>query len=258
MFPFFFGSANKSLYGVHHEASGDEFRDEAVLFCYPVSHEYMRTHWFLKQLSEKLSSRGFHCLRFDYIGTGDSSGDFIEADTSEWVKNIVLASDELKEISGCSRVSIIGVRLGAMLGALASEQVRTERMILWDPVVDGQEYLSELEVLHKEMILDRGRFKHLPVSKDQTIRQILGYQYNDKLFNSIAEIRIDFSQLIANKLYVVTEKNSRITLNNKETQSDNVQFVDSNTKSDWSSLDNMEKMFFSDGLSNAIIDLFKE
>ena len=259
MFPFYFGSANKHIYGVHHEASGDEYRDEAILFCCPVSHEYMRTHWFLKLLCEKLSSRGYHCLRFDYYGTGDSSGSFLDADIDEWIQNVVAASDEIKELSGCTSVSMIGVRLGAMLSALASEVVKPERVVLWDPVVDGQVYLSELETLHKEMIQDRSRFKHLPASNDEEIHQILGYQYNDNLFNSIANKKFGLSKIRANQISVVTGKNNHTVLkNNKDKQPVNISYIDSNVESDWLYLDNMEKMFFSDRLSDVIVDLFIE
>ena len=38
-------------------------------------YEYMRTHKAVRQLTMMLAKAGYHLLRFDYFGTGDSAGD---------------------------------------------------------------------------------------------------------------------------------------------------------------------------------------
>ena len=84
-------------------------------------------------------------LRFDYYGTGDSSGEGSDADLTLWSEDLDEAVEELRAISGVMRVSLVGVRLGA---ALALRPPPTADDIqdaaLWDPVVRGRRYLGEL------------------------------------------------------------------------------------------------------------------
>jgi alpha/beta superfamily hydrolase len=74
MTPLLFGSADAPLYGVHHAPQAAPQRTGIVL-CYPFGQEYMRAHRACRQLAMLLAKKGYHVLRFDYSGTGNSSGD---------------------------------------------------------------------------------------------------------------------------------------------------------------------------------------
>jgi uncharacterized protein len=147
MNPFFFGSSKKQLFGVHHPPKTDTARATAILLCYPFGDEYMRTHKAVRQLALHLAKVGFHLLRFDYFGTGDSAGESEEGTIEQWVEDIAVAADELKETSGLASISVVGLRLGA---ALAAEAVATRTdvadLVLWDPVVRGAAYFDELMI----------------------------------------------------------------------------------------------------------------
>lgn len=255
MLPFYFGISDKRLYGVYHEASGNEFRDEAILICYSSFHEYMRTHWFFKLLCDKLAARGFHCLRFDYMGTGDSSGSLLQADMDTWVKNIEVAVDELKALSGCSRVSVIGVRLGAMLAAIASREISIEKLILWDPVLDGAVYYEEMKNLHNEMICDSRRFKSLPssINDDGAKSQVLGYEVSENFVTSLIKSKIEPSEVESHDLFFITEIKSKI-FGSECDHKENCKSMVSGVKAGWNSLAEMEQMFFSEKLNKLIID----
>lgn len=115
--------------------------------CSPTSSgEYELAHPTLRLLARRLASRGYHVLRFDYFGTGDSTGDLADATQELWRIDIETAVDELKDISGVARVSLVGLRYGAALAAqVAARRRDTDRLVLWDPVFDGRGYLAELE-----------------------------------------------------------------------------------------------------------------
>ena len=156
---FFFGSANRPLYGVHHEAASSEYRQSGVLVCYPFGREYMRCHRALVRLCDRLAGSGYHCLRFDYFGTGDSAGDSGEGDMGEWLANARSAAQELRDVSGLDRLTIVGVRLGAAVAlGVASNDPLIDRIVLWDPVVSGSRYLDELESVHARFVIDTDRF----------------------------------------------------------------------------------------------------
>ncbi len=84
---FFFGDAERTLYGVHHHPSTTS-QQIAILLCYPLGHEYMRSHRAFVRLSDQLAVKGFHVLRFDYFSTGDSAGDDGEACLDDWLGDI--------------------------------------------------------------------------------------------------------------------------------------------------------------------------
>jgi hypothetical protein len=92
-------------------------------------------------------------LRFDYFGTGDSPGDDEDADLSGWASDVRTARRELLQRSGRSHVVAVGVRLGGMLAVLAADApADTQRLVLWDPILDGAQYLAHLRVKHVESL----------------------------------------------------------------------------------------------------------
>lgn len=145
MNPFFFGNSKQPLYGVYHPPRAHTSRPTAVVLCYPLWQEYMRAHRAFRQLAMLLSKAGFSVLRFDYFGTGDSAGESDAGDVSRWTHDIATAIDELKDTAGVSKVSLVGLRVGASLAAaVAAERKDLDRIVLWDPVVAGKPYVEKM------------------------------------------------------------------------------------------------------------------
>ncbi len=158
MNPFFFGSSKSPLYGVYHPPRAGSGPAKAVLTCYPLGAEYMRAHRAFRQLTTLLVKGGTHVLRFDYFGTGDSAGNGDEASIARWLDDIATAIDELKEMAQVSAVTLVGLRLGGTLAALAAEgRSDVEQVVLWDPIVRGNRYVAELVGKHRAEQALRGR-----------------------------------------------------------------------------------------------------
>lgn len=147
MNPVFFGEAEHALYGVHHPPRGATPRSAGVLLCYPFAQEYMRAHRAFRQLSLLLSAEGFHVLRFDYTGTGDSAGDPVEMSLERWDQDLGLAIEELIDTAAVASVWIIGLRLGGALALRAAARAEVNGVVLWDPIVFGEEQLEEATAL---------------------------------------------------------------------------------------------------------------
>jgi pimeloyl-ACP methyl ester carboxylesterase len=146
MKPFFFGAAAKPLFGVYHSPADDVPPRGGVMVCYPFGPEYLRSHRALRELATQLAATGHHVLRFDYFGCGDSSGETEEGTVEQWLDDITRGVEELRESSGRPQVCVLGLRFGATLAALgASRDPGIDRLILWDPVVNGRDYLEELD-----------------------------------------------------------------------------------------------------------------
>lgn len=158
MKPLFFGATEAPLYGVHHPPRTEAPTARAVLACYPVlGAEYMRAHRAFRQLVSLLTRGGAHVLRFDYAGTGDSAGESEQASLARWQEDIGAAVGELRELSDARTVTIVGLRLGGTLAALAGgRHPDVERIVLWDPIVDGAAHAAALEATHAAEQRGRG------------------------------------------------------------------------------------------------------
>lgn len=157
MKPHFFGSSEAPLYGLYNEPRVDVDEAAAVLICYPIAGEYMRAHRACRQLTNLLARRGAHVMRFDYFGTGDSFGGAEDSDLDRWQSDIGAAAEELIALCGARRVKLVGLRLGAALGLLgAGRHTMIDQVVLWDPIVDGAEYVRELESRHAAEQAGRG------------------------------------------------------------------------------------------------------
>jgi pimeloyl-ACP methyl ester carboxylesterase len=102
-------------------------------------------------LGRRLAAAGHHVLRLDYHGTGDSAGEFEDTQQSHWLDDIDAAIVELKDIAHVSRVALVGVRYGATLAACAAGmRDDVHQLVLWDAIVDGAQYLSEMGAANRE------------------------------------------------------------------------------------------------------------
>jgi uncharacterized protein len=148
MNPFFFGMAERRLFGIYEPAAAGTTGKRAAILCYPWGAEYVYAHRTLRQLALKLSGAGFHTLRFDYYGTGDSGGEPTDTDLIGWEADLKTGIEELIEITGLAKVTLIGLRLGGAVAAGVASRLCSaiEAVVLWDPVVSGPEYLSWLGV----------------------------------------------------------------------------------------------------------------
>jgi pimeloyl-ACP methyl ester carboxylesterase len=109
----------------------------------------MCSHRTYRHLAERLATAGFHALRFDYHGTGDSSGDDDEPDrVRAWLESIDAAVAELQAAAGVRAVALVGLRFGATLAAVVAARRRdVQSLVLWAPCTSGRAYLRELRAL---------------------------------------------------------------------------------------------------------------
>lgn len=70
-------------------------------------------------LSRRLAGAGIRSLRFDFAGTGDSSGEFVLGLAGQPVADVTAAMDALRA-AGCRRLLVIGSCFGALPGVVAS------------------------------------------------------------------------------------------------------------------------------------------
>jgi uncharacterized protein len=193
--PIHFGSGARRLFGLYTPARTVGSGGRAIVLCHPWGQEYLRAHRSVRQLSAMLAGAGFHVFRFDYYGTGDSYGLAADGDLAGWKADIESAVEELRDTSGATRVALAGLRLGATLAAsVAAEHPELiDSLVLWDPVISGPEYLSEL--LQKPSAFEVKRGSVLPRRiEDGSGWEVRGFLLTQGLADEIA--KIDLVQLV--------------------------------------------------------------
>jgi uncharacterized protein len=165
--PFLFGESGKALYGVHHPPRGSTSRSSGIVLCYPFAQEYMRAHRAFRQMALLLSGEGFHVLRFDYSGTGDSSGGPEVMSAEQWNEDVGIAVEELADVAAVGSVWLVGLRLGAAFALQAAGRREVAGVVLWDPVINGTTQLAEATPLSgRPGVMELGGTPLLPAMRD--------------------------------------------------------------------------------------------
>ncbi len=143
----YFSAGQQRIFGMFHSAGQSPARG-AVLCCYPLPPKYMLCYRAFQRLSAGLARAGYDVLRFDYSGIGDSSGDPSATTIEQWTVEVDAALAYLRLRSDASRISLVGMRLGAALaGHAALRPGVVDRLVLWEPVLVGATYVAEFDGL---------------------------------------------------------------------------------------------------------------
>ncbi len=144
--PLYFPSRNATLFGWLHRPAGGRQADIGLVICKPFGYDAICAHRSLRAFADAGAAMGIPSLRFDYAGTGDSAD--IDPDTdqiAQWTADILAAAEMLRSHCRVERVCLLGLRMGALLAALAAARSeRVSALIAIAPVVNGRRYLREL------------------------------------------------------------------------------------------------------------------
>jgi alpha-beta hydrolase superfamily lysophospholipase len=184
--PFFFG-ADEGLFGMYH--APDRPARRAVLMCAPLGQDLIRCHRLYRQLAQALAREGLAVLRFDYRGTGDSSGGSGDVDWERCVADTVVAAAELRLRARVDRVVAFGARLGGSVAICAAERARLSEVIAWDPVLDGDDYVAALDAMQAALREDAERFTR-PRSQADVAEQWLGFDIGDRLRAQLSALTV--------------------------------------------------------------------
>jgi pimeloyl-ACP methyl ester carboxylesterase len=150
MLPLWFGPAPAQRFGWYHAPEGQGSAvGTGVVICPPLGYEDVCCYRAMRALAIRLSAAGFPVMRFEYHGTGDSTGDDAQPGrVPAWLESIGLAADALKAASGVTQVHLFGVRVGATLAAVAAaERTDVASLVLWAPLPSGRAYVREMKML---------------------------------------------------------------------------------------------------------------
>lgn len=142
--PFFLPGMSGNLFSLYFPPQMPQSVMRGILFFPPFAEEMNKTRRMIALQARRFARAGFAVLIIDPYGTGDSAGDFGAARWTIWYDDMVRGARWL-QMQGCERLVLWGLRSGALLAAdvFTALSAAVERLLLWHPVVRGEQFITQ-------------------------------------------------------------------------------------------------------------------
>ena len=135
------------VYGVLHAASPGRPEAPVVVHVHGLGVEQITLYRQEVLAARAAAARGFPVIRYHSRGHGDSAGASADVTLATLVEDARAAADEAKRRTGRTRVVWLGVRMGALVAALAggprSGRDDAAGFVLWEPVAKPAEFFGQ-------------------------------------------------------------------------------------------------------------------
>jgi exosortase A-associated hydrolase 2 len=203
--PVFFKNQSYNLFGVLHQPE-DKISSPSpalgsnphfgLVFCHPFAEEKLISHRTIVNLARCLAKTGIWCLRFDYMGHGDSEGNFEDSTIESRISDINCAVNYLKEQAGVQNIGLLGVRLGATIASLACNNTLINFLVLIAPILRGKTYIEQC--LRSNLATQMAAFKQITKDRNELISDLQadrkvnidGYLLTKQIYLQIAQINL--------------------------------------------------------------------
>ncbi len=180
----------RSLYAALHPVAGTP--GTGVVIVPPLVDELPRSRRFVTEMAGELAAAGLPALRFDFHGTGDSSGEGGELDFESMRIDLGLAIAALRARTRVSRVAVLALRGSALfVDEWVAKGGTADLLVLWEPLPDGAAWLREL------VDADAGARAILPPPRPGVPRtgstsdgQLMGFRVSPRLRDELAGARL--------------------------------------------------------------------
>lgn len=195
--PSYFPSGQHTLFGWIHPALEPQASDLGLVICNPFGYETICAHRSLRAFAEAAAAAGIPTLRFDYRGTGDSSGTPGEEDQiSGWCDDVRAGIEFLERTCSVQRICLLGLRLGALLAARVAAERPVHQLVAVAPVTSGRRYVRELRALQASVAAGDVADAAAPAKVDcRRGMEVAGFPVSEAALNTLAQI--DLSKLPA-------------------------------------------------------------
>lgn len=195
--PFFFQNGDSELFGVwHRPGEADSLR--CFVFCHPCFEEKLWAQRVFVSFARELARRGYHVLRFDFMGHGDSDGEFSRTSVTSRISDLSRAVEVLRnELGSNSSIGLLGLRLGATIAALYSERdPAISQLVLWDPIINGAQYMQE--ILLANLATQSAVYNKIKFTREALVEQMKsgtpinvdGYELGYEFYNETSHLEL--------------------------------------------------------------------
>lgn len=108
--------------------------ENMVVLIHGFAGTKVEPHRMYRKLSKHLSNQGFTVIRFDFVGSGDSDGDFEEMTIGGEIQDSINVVNYCRKHFNVNKLFILGYSMGGCVAACTATQVQSDGLILWSPV----------------------------------------------------------------------------------------------------------------------------
>lgn len=180
---------------IHHAPSGGPEGRPGIVYVHPFGDEMNKARRMAALQARRLASLGWSVLQIDLYGCGDSAGEFGDARWEIWMRDVKAAMGWLGE-RGAGSLSLWGLRLGATLACEVTREAPVEALVLWQPVVAGEQLVTQFlrTRLASEMLAGGAATSALKqlraeLAQGRTL-EVAGYELHPDLAAAIARLDI--------------------------------------------------------------------
>ncbi len=144
-----------------------------------------------------MCDHGYHVLRFDCRGCGDSEGGSEQVTLKTQLSDIGRAMEVLADLTGVTNPVLFGLRFGATRAGLTAEaHPEAKALVLWEPIVQVKAYL--LQYLRMQVVAEKLRDGKVTKTRNDFLGDlkegrpvdILGFMLGPELFNECVELAL--------------------------------------------------------------------
>ena len=194
--PFLLNGSRGSLLATYFAPCAEPHPAGDILVVPPFAEEMNRCRAMVALQARALAEIGIGTLVVDMHGTGDSAGDFVDANWDVWRDDLARALAWLRAFgNGCS--SLWGLRLGAIMAVeLAKQDGHIAQLLFWQPVLNGKLFYTQFLRIRIAAELDLpNRIKSTNELREKSANgeaiEVSGYYVGPEL--SLALDRLDLS-----------------------------------------------------------------
>jgi len=166
--PVTFTRDGKQIVGMMHFPKQTSPKYPAIILLHGFTGHKAESHYMFTRLARSFAREGFICLRFDFLGSGDSEGEFADMTILTELQDARSAVQFLlnqPEVD-VNRIGLMGLSMGGCVAALlAGENSDIKSLVLWSavahPQTQFQGYLTALpkvSVSNKSWYIDDNGF----------------------------------------------------------------------------------------------------
>lgn len=163
-----------------------------VILCAPFLEEKQFCRRYFRHLARLLAQMGWHVVRFDSVGEGDSEGELEDVSVDD-VLRCVEALATTMPLSDGQPLVLIGLRWGGTL-ALLSSNVNADAVIAIEPLLRGEDYLQQL--LRQNLVTQMATWGAVRQSREMLLQgaqtgksiNVQGYELGPHFINQMREV----------------------------------------------------------------------
>ncbi len=134
--PFILKYNSHHLIGITHKPSNNT-KKPPIIVCHGFTGTKIESDRLFVSFARRASRQGYPVLRFDFTGSGDSSGEFEDTTLSQWLNDLDrIISETPNLLSSPNHPILAGISLGGSASIIqAASDKRIQAVICWAPGV---------------------------------------------------------------------------------------------------------------------------